>query len=181
MELVEAAGRASEFRLHPLGFFFLQDRLGEGRMQRVHVWLPDMPGGAENDRHQHSFDIQSLVAIGRMRSELFRFEEDHDGPETEYAVGYDGQNSLLEKTGRRGHLFTIASFETVSGATYRLKAGVIHRVTVTERPCVTLVQTLERRIPIFSYGRGEEARFDRRLCNDAEATALRQHLIAAGD
>lgn len=49
-ELVEAAQRASDFRLHPLGFFYLQDAVGEGRTRRVHVWLTDGPDRPENDR-----------------------------------------------------------------------------------------------------------------------------------
>lgn len=60
-ELVEAAERANQFRLHPLGFYFLQDPIGEGRTRRLHVWLPGGPPAPDNDRHQHSFDIESFV------------------------------------------------------------------------------------------------------------------------
>ena len=38
--LVEAADRVREFRLHPLGFFYLLDGAGEGQARRVHLWLP---------------------------------------------------------------------------------------------------------------------------------------------
>ncbi|MDX2388075.1 hypothetical protein GHK29_04900 [Sinorhizobium medicae] len=175
--LIAAADRVREFRLHPLVFFYLQDSVGEGRAQRVHVWLPGGPDRPENDRHQHSFDIESLVAAGRMRSELFSFEEEEGGPEVEFAVTYDGKASILSPSGRRGRLLPIASFETITGATYRLEAGVIHRVSVTERPCITLVQTQERHIPIFSYGNEDEAAFDRRLCTEIEAERIRCLLV----
>lgn len=177
-ELVEAAQGASDFRLHPLGFFYLQDAVVEGRTRRVHVWLPDGPDRPENDRHQHSFDIESLVVAGRMRSELFRFEEEADGPEAEYAVTYDAQESILTPSGRRGRLLPIASFETAAGASYRLEAGVIHRVAVIARPCITVVRTLERRVPIFSYGHEDEEAFDRRLCTEGEAEQIRRYLVA---
>lgn len=177
--LVEAAGRVGDFRLHPLGFFYLQDSAGEGRTQRVHVWLPDGPDRPENDRHQHSFDIESLVIAGRMRSDLFRFEEEESGPEEEYAVTYEGNASILSPSGRRGRLLPITSFETVAGATYRLEAGVIHRVAVVERPCISVVQTLERRIPIYSYGHADEAAFDRRVCTESEGDQIRSQLMAA--
>lgn len=176
-ELAEAAQRASEFRLHPLGFFYLLVPTGEGRTRRVHVWLPGGPGRPENDRHQHSFDIESVMFAGRMCSELFRFVEEGGGPEVEYAVTYQGKASILSPSGRRGRLLPIASFETIAGATYRLEAGVIHRVAVTERPCITLVQTLERHIPIFSYGHEDEAAFDRRLCTESEAERIRRQLM----
>nr|WMC98908.1 hypothetical protein RAR13_09510 [Aminobacter aminovorans] len=175
--LLEAADRVREFRLHPLGFFYLQVGEGEGRAQRVHVWLPGGPDRPENDRHQHSFDIDSLVVAGRMRSELFSFEEVEGGPEAEFAVAYEGKASILSPSGRKGQLLPIVSFDTVAGATYRLEAGVIHRVAVTERPCITLVQTQERHIPIFSYGHEDEATFDRRLCSDGEAEEIRHQLI----
>lgn len=180
-ELVKAAERAREFRLHPLGFFYLQDGVGKGRTRRFHVWLPDGPDRPENDRHQHSFDIESLVVAGRMRSELFRFEEEADGPEAEYAVIYEGQESILTPSGRRGRLHSIASFETSLGAAYKLGAGVIHRVSVTAKPCITMVQTLEQRIPIFSYGHEDEAAFDRRLCTEGEAERIRRHLLDAAE
>ncbi|GLS35241.1 hypothetical protein GCM10010869_08290 [Mesorhizobium tianshanense] len=178
-ELAKAAGRAREFRLHPLGFFYLQDGAGEGRTRRVHIWLPDGPDRPENDRHQHSFGIESLMIAGRMRSELFRFEEEAEGPDVEYAVAYEGQKSILTRSGRRGRLHAIASFEVAARATYKLEAGVIHRVLVTARPCITLVQTLEQRIPIFSYGHEDEAAFDRRLCTGSEAERIRRLLLDA--
>lgn len=94
----------------------------------------------------------------------------------EYEVAYAGQASFLRPSGRRGALVPIATFETPSGSTYKLKAGVIHQVAITERPCITVVHTLERRIPIFSYGSDNEAAFDRRLCTDEEAATLKRHL-----
>lgn len=176
-ELVEAARRAREFRLHPLGFFYLQDPTGEGRTRRVHVWLPDGPDRPENDRHQHSFDIESFVVAGRMRSELFQFEELAGGADAEYAVIYDGQESILKPSGRTGKLIPIALFETAAGSGYRLEAGVIHRVAVMQRPCISVVRTLERRIPIFSYGHEDEPPFDRRLCTVGEAELIQRHLV----
>lgn len=179
--LVEAAERAVEFRLHPLGFFYLQDLVEEGRFRRVHVWLPGGPDRPENDRHQHSFDIESVMIAGRMRSELFRFVEDSGGIEVEYAVSYEGKTSILSPSGRRGLLLPIASFETIAGAKYRLEAGVIHRVSVTEKPCVTMLETQERHIRIFSYGRDNEAAFDRRLCTKSEAEEIRRQLVGLAE
>lgn len=175
--LIDAAKRANEFRLHPLGFFYLQDGAAEGRTQRVHIWLPGGPDRPDNDRHQHSFDIESFVVAGRMRSDLFSFEEQTGGPDVEFEITYEGKASILSPSGRKGRLLPIASFETVTGTTYRLEAGVIHLVAVVERPCITLIRTQERGIPIFSYGHEEEVAFERRLCTESEAVQIRRQLM----
>lgn len=177
IELIETARRAREFRLHPLGFFYLQDAIGGGMTRRVHVWLPDGPDRPENDRHQHSFDIESFVVAGRMRSELFQFQELAEGPDVEYSVTYEGQESILKPSGRAGKLFPIASFETAAGSGYRLEAGAIHRVAVMQKPCISVVRTLERGIPILSYGNEDEPAFDRRLCTVGEAQLIQRNLV----
>jgi hypothetical protein len=173
-ELIAAAQRVDSFRLHPLGFFYLQDVRGVESAQRVHVWLPNGPEGLVNDLHQHSFDIESLVVTGRMRSELFRFRETTEGGKTEFAVSYEVGKSLVRPTGRRGMLDALASFETIAGARYRLEAGVIHRVIVDVRPCVSVLTTTERGAPIYSYGVAKEDPFLRRAPQPEEA-----HSIAA--
>lgn len=178
-ELIEAALRAEEFRLHPLGFFYLQDFTGEDATRRIHVWICGGLSPAENECHQHSFDIESIMIAGRMRSDIFGFAEDSGGPLTEYMVAYEGSASKLSPSGRRGQLFPIVSFETFAGMSYRLEAGAIHRVTVIERPCITMLTTMERHIPIFSYGKHEEAAFDRRRCTEDEAVKIRMNLMQA--
>lgn len=178
-ELAEIAQRAGDFRIHPLGFFFLQNAAGEGETRRTHVWLPNAPERPENDRHQHSFDIESVVIVGRLRSELYRFKEEARGPEAEYAVTYHGSKSVLRPSGRRGRLLPIASFETTAGASYRLEAGVVHRVIVVAKPCITVVRAREQGAPIFSYGSEDEASFDRRPCTAEEAEQIRHHLLSA--
>lgn len=177
--LINAADRAHAFRLHPLGFFYLQEGVVEGLAQRIHIWLPSCPDMPENSCHQHSYDIESLVVAGRMRSDIFSFKAEECGPDVEFAVNYEGKTSIQSPSGRRGHLLPITSFETVAGASYRLEAGVIHRVEVIERPCITLVQTHERHIPIFTYGHEDEVAFERRLCSEKEAKKIRRHLMVA--
>jgi hypothetical protein len=177
--LAIARGRTAEFRLHPLGFFYLQDRLASGENRRIHVWLSAGKDPPENDRHQHSFDIHSHVLVGRMRSELFRFRETPSGTEREFAVGYRENRSILSATGRIGALEVFCAFDSAAGTSYFLEAGIIHRVTITERPCVTILTTKEHGIPIFSYGKESTERpFDRRLVNANEAQDIEQLLGA---
>jgi hypothetical protein len=176
-ELIQAAQRVSDFQLHPLGFFYLQDALGDGSTRRIHVWLPNGPDRPENDRHQHTFDFESFVVTGRIRNELFQFAEEVNGPETEFSVTYEGQRSIVTPSGRRGRLLPIAYFDLMEGASYRLEAGVIHRAAVITRPCITLLKTFDRRIPVFVYGHVEEGSFKRRVCTEEEATQIRHHLL----
>ncbi len=168
-ELVNAVHRVEEFRLHPLGFFYLQDKVGQDITQRIHVWLPDGTDRLENDRHSHSYDIESLVVIGKMRSELFRFRPTAEGTDLEFVVSYESGKSILRPTGKLGVLDAVVSFETQASARYLLRAGVIHRVTVDEVPCVTVLTTFERGAPIYSYGvANEEQPFLRRAVKQEE-------------
>jgi hypothetical protein len=176
-DLATAIHRSTEFRLHPLGFFYLQDSFSSSSNRRIHVWLQKGPDSRENDRHQHSFNISSTVLIGCMRSEVFRFRESSSGIEREFAVTYQEGRSILSPTGRIGTLELLSAFETTAGASYFLKAGLIHRVTVTERPCVTMLITEERGIPIFSYGSEvHEPPFARRVVDAREAHQIEKLL-----
>lgn len=179
-ELNNAIHCAEKFQLHPLGFFYLQDKVGGGITHRVHVWLPDGADRLENDRHSHSYDIESLVVVGKMHSELFQFRHTADGANLEFAVSYQSGKSILQPTGKRGVLDAVASFETSSGARYFLNAGVIHRVTVTKVPCVTVLTTSERGKPIYSYGIAEEEEpFNRRAANQDEIHKIKTTLKGA--
>ncbi len=147
-----AVERAERFRLHPLGFFYLQDEVNISVKRRIHVWLPDGGEGSQKDKHVHSFDVESVVVVGRMRSQLFEFIESTGGDTAEFLVSYDGTVSILKPTGKRGRLKIVASFETSAGGSYRLAAGMIHRVQADTMPCVTMVKTYERGCPIYTYG-----------------------------
>jgi hypothetical protein len=168
-DMLTVIRRSAEYRLHPLGFFYLEDRIAKDRTRRTHVWLPGSSNSPENDRHQHSFDINSSVVLGCIRSELFRFQEIPSGTEREFAVTYDKGRSILLPTGRIGNLELISAFETAAGSSYFLRAGVIHRVAASEKPCITILTTQEHGVPIFSYGSNEsEPRFERRLVTARE-------------
>lgn len=169
-DIISAIARIEEFRIHPLGFFYLLDKQQDGVARRIHVWPAGSASKPGNDRHQHSFDINSTVYAGRIRSEIFSFVERQDGNEHEFRVSYKNGNSVLSSTGRKGILDSICMFETSGGNSYFLQSGIIHRVTVLERPCVTLLRTKETGITIFSYGNDvAEPPFERRLVGKAEA------------
>jgi hypothetical protein len=171
-DTVAAIEKIEHFRLHLLGFFYLLQSQGNGWSRRVHVWLPETERTVQNvanDRHQHSFDIHSTVRMGCMRSEIFRFTESPEGSEREFKVTYGNDRSSVSPTGRTGVLEITAFFESNAGSCYFLKAGVIHRVSITVRPCITFLTTEEHGVPIFSYGDDpEEPAFERRLANPAE-------------
>lgn len=167
-----AIEQADKFRLHPLGFFYLAQNQGDDLNRRVHVWFPKTERTVRhvgNVCHQHSFDIHSTIHMGCMRNEIFRFTERREGSQREFEISYSDELSSLSPTGRRGVLEMIASFESNAGKSYFLKAGVIHRVSVTDRPCISFLTPEERDIPIFSYGDDlEEPPFERRLVNYEE-------------
>lgn len=164
-----ALSRIREFRLHPLGFFYLRSDAADGSSSRFHIWPSKEFGVPENECHQHTFDIRSSILVGRMKSELFIFKPMDGGQEKEFAVEYVDAKSWLRPTGRSGILECICEFDSETGTSYFLQAGVIHRVSVIQRPCVTALETLDRGIAIFSYGQdATEVPFDRRLVREPE-------------
>ena len=178
--LSELLPRTIEFRRHPLGFFYWIENPQQTVRRRIHVWLHDRDYRPENDSHLHSFDIESLVITGKLRSDLFQYRENPSGEILEFDVSYEAGKSVLRSTGRRGVLQAIGSFETPAGARYRLEAGVVHRVLVEEFPCVTVLTTEERGVPIFSYGPDcDEQHFVRRLVTREEARNIATVLSGA--
>lgn len=176
-DLRDAVCQSDKFRLHPLGFFYLSGTTEQGLSRRVHVWLDGDTGRRANECHLHSYDIVSLAVAGVLRSELFLFDPTTDGTDVEFVVSYRADESISRPTGRRGILSPVGSFETATGASYWLKAGVIHRVQVKTRPCVTVLRTWERGVPIFVYGSDNEKRpFSRRLATPEEAQRISEAL-----
>lgn len=174
--------RAPNFQRHPLGFYYLRDAVDNTVHRRLHVWDDQDTLIQENDRHSHSFEIQSQVLTGRLGSEIYTFVETPDGADDEYQVSYGSTHSRIVATGRRGRLALTSKFETPAGARYNLSAGVVHRITVWQRPCVTLLTTIEKGAPIYVYGNNpSEPPFERRRVNEQELvriTAILQSLTA---
>lgn len=169
--VTDAIDERENFRLHPLGFFFLAKEQPEGTNRRVHIWSEELFSEKQisNDLHMHSFDIYSTIFVGCMKSELFKFREVPDGGEQEFSVKYEGERSTLLPTSRKGILENISSFESRTGCSYFLSAGTIHRVSISNRPCISLLVTQERNFPILCYGKDDEKPFERRLVNSAES------------
>lgn len=175
-ELADAIERKQEFRIHPLGFYFLQDYISSTKRatRRIHVWLSNGPNRPANDQHTHAFDLESLVVTGTLRNELFQFKENKHGSTTEFKVSYRSSESTLNPTGRRGNLEQLASFITLPGSRYQLKAGVIHRAVTLDLPCVSVLSTHLCEDPIiYSYGTSAEDRpFLRRFVDHDEASKI---------
>jgi hypothetical protein len=186
--LKNALERVEEFRLHPLGFFYLASEGTEGIRYRFHLWLEHMnePGGI-NQFHTHSFDLESTALNGKLRNEIFTFSTQsdiHPSPEPdiqEFEVKYEDNESVLFSTGKNGYLQQICAFELSKGCSYFLAAGTIHRAVVVERPCITQVRTVERQGSILSYGSFlTEQSFSRRRANRPEIELLERTLRACG-
>lgn len=161
------------FKRHPLGFFYWASDKSEIEKQRVHIWLPDQLIEPENNCHQHSFDIESKILMGRMKSTKFKFTERIGGAQKEFKVEYNDTNSALLPTGRSGGLSVISDEEYAAGDQYSLFSGEIHKVSILEKPCVTILTTVERYKPVFAYGEdNEEPTFDRKKVNANEINEI---------
>ena len=172
-ELRHAIEHIREFRKHPFGFSYFQNRICRDIYTRVHVWFETVEDRPPNEFHQHSYVLESRVVLGQLVNDLFRFQDSEKGPILEFAVSYQNGGATLRSTGRSGLLAPIASFITSCGGQYRLEAGVIHRVRVGVIPSVTVVTTIERGMPVFAYGPGDEERpFVRRKVDSSEAARI---------
>ena len=178
--LPHIAERGHEFRVHPLGYFFLQDEMSPGNSSRIHVWLDVRASSINNVWHQHSYDISSRLVTGKMRNELFNFVEREDGKIFEFLLRYESNQSMLNPTGRRGELRRMSAFEIIGGAQYWLEAGVIHRVLVDVVPCISIVSVTEQGAPLYSYGPClVEPPFTRRFVDVVEADRISAALCSA--
>ena len=170
----------SRFQLHPLGFYFLKRQAEVNLVQRVHVWLSPMDNLLTNDMHMHSYDLDSSVVLGKLRNELLEFTEDAHGSILEFLVSYNGSESALNSTGRRGTIRTIDAFNTNTGNRYCLRAGRIHRALAVTIPSVTILNTREQGHPIYSYGPSQVTRpFYRRDVGRLETKGIEAALIAS--
>ena len=178
--VANASHRPFDFRLHPLGFFYFQKKITSRMSHHVHVWLQETFDEMRNDTHSHSYTIESAVLAGKIRNDLFRYEEDSEGKVLEFEVMYEAGKSIVRCTGKRGNLEQTASSDTSKGKRYHLEAGTIHRVTVEEFPCVTVLTTIEQGIPICSYGLvDDEKPFARRLARPQEVRKIGRVLADA--
>ena len=180
-ELLEhAICSTSNFRVHPLGFYFFTQQADAELVQRIHVWVLPTDGLLTNDMHAHSYDIESSVVLGKLRNELLEFSEDAGGSILEFSVSYRGQKSVLELTGRRGKIRTLGTFDTGPGNRYCLQAGQIHRALAKNMPCVTILNTRDRGHPILTYGSNHPTQpFPRRDVLPEETEAIKIALIEA--
>lgn len=162
------------FRVHPLGFYYLVLSSGEAT-RRLHVYGANEDFSAENSWHTHEFDLHSSILVGSIENHIAEFIPDSEGSLTEFSVDYSDGKSILKKTGRLGAISQVASFISMAGQDYFIKAGTIHRAKNIESPSVTHVSMRHHGRKIFSYG-VEETPFVRRQVNATEASEISEIL-----
>lgn len=159
-----------KFCVHPLGFYYLVLSSSEVT-HRLHVYNGDVDFSADNAWHTHEFDLQSRVLVGSIQNHIAEFNAEGEGNLKEFLVKYSDDQSILNTTGRLGEILEIASFTSVAGQDYFIKAGTIHCAKNIESPCVTHVTMRHRGCQILSYG-VEEAPFSRRKVNREEGSII---------
>lgn len=152
MIIKEIIDRVSEFKIHPLGFYYLSYMDNDISSSRCHIWLNNKNLPNYNDVHNHSYDLHSVVMMGKIKNNIYRFIEDIYGDIREFDIDYNNGNSCPKLTGRRGLLELEAEFEISCGSKYYLRYGQIHKATVTQYPCVTDVKLVKMDGNIYSYG-----------------------------
>jgi hypothetical protein len=137
---------AQDARRHPLGFFFLTEKINASLTLRYHVWPVGwaIPHGQEgSETHDHYYELNSLIIQGSLHQKTFKTIDDmcgtHDILEVDYATG----SSSLRCTGSKTNLDVVTEDTFGVGTAYRLESGLPHYVEVKERPSATLVLSVK--------------------------------------
>jgi len=137
--------------LHPLGFLCFPLKRGRGVGVCVHVWLPRRaefaPALATTSIHSHSWDLLSLVLLGRMGNELVdaatsgEAEATHRVYEIRSVRGADEvvPTSRCVRSSRREIRYA------GPGEVYQLAGGEFHTSVVEDAGCVATVLLADSR------------------------------------
>jgi hypothetical protein len=137
--------------LHPLGFLCFPIKRGCGVGVCVHVWLPGRaefaPALATSTIHSHSWDLLSLVLLGRMGNEVVdtaavaEAEATHRVYEIRSVRGADEvvPTSRCVRSSRREIRYA------GPGEVYRLAGGEFHTSVVEDAGCVATVLLADSR------------------------------------
>jgi hypothetical protein len=115
------------FRLHPLGFISCILLSDGPKKIRLHYW--PLSGGEQQSPgcqiHDHLFEFKSWVFAGQVQNIEYTIS-DSGKQLAEYRTMYDGDHSILLKTGRTTRLVESRRSTYGPGSTYILSAGVLH-------------------------------------------------------
>jgi hypothetical protein len=137
--------------LQPFGLGFLQLKLND--TQRMHFWHPGFSRERE-EVHNHRYNFRSIVLVGDMYQELFRFEPSADWPNHHYTheefetvckPGHDGSDDEIRIYGTLKPVFATS---LVAGVEYSIDADTLHRIEANR--CVTFLQ---RESPIKTHAK----------------------------
>jgi hypothetical protein len=132
----------SEFRCHPLGFYYATEHISAEHTLRYHIWpegwvVPSSQKGSEI--HDHVFELNSLVLLGELIHETFSFTPQTGGVHEIMRVQYIDEGTKIKRSSEFGRLSRDNEEVFMSGMAYRLGRGVIHRATARATPAATLV------------------------------------------
>jgi hypothetical protein len=132
--------------LHPEGFAQLKlpvNRVPEGTL-KLHVWDPRLPRAADDDTvHDHVWDMESRVLVGRMVNETFSARPTADGDWEMWEVAGDDRPGMggttIATTGERVRMVPNLRQTVPAGSGYSMPRFVLHR-SLAEGVTATLMQ-----------------------------------------
>jgi hypothetical protein len=181
---IDRVASPQRLRRHPLGFFYIVEKLDENISIRYHLWpsgwgIPPSQVGGEV--HDHIFKLSSLVLMGTLRNENFTFSDAANGEYDVLTVAYGQDASGLQRTGERANLSVDSIEEIAAGTIYHVPTGVIHRTRPVSDAAVTLViagsasELVKPRV-LVRHGEPPPAQFDRSLISTSEQAKAREIL-----
>ena len=170
---------------HPLGFvlFKLGSVEGLGSL-RLHVW-PDKdrrPQYPYWSIHNHMWDLNSHILCGAATNEIYDIKQS-EGNHQFYRVSYEGNNSILERTGRRLACQLGSSITYGRGEYYVVEGDIYHATKVAaETFTATLVLTTEAKkaapTVVGDWNGNSKYIYARRMCNRREFSKLLDQVLS---
>lgn len=119
------------------GLGFIQLKISDE--QRVHFYHPSLSANVPDEElHNHRYDFESEVLLGKLINEIWAFEPDDSGSQVRVKVsceqGVDVPDTELPV---RGTAHPVLRFETGPGMTYQISHDQFHRVKADT--CITLL------------------------------------------
>lgn len=134
------------FQKHPLGFKFLNlGSISESQDLRLHFWdsILDTPQDEDLQIHNHSFDFESVVLIGKIRNEIFQLTENEYSNSRLYEVKFVDNKSFLEKQKGNFEINIKTSEEIDEGNFYFLNRNEFHQSNVILNNAITLIKMIK--------------------------------------
>ena len=134
-----------KFKKHPLGFIFYNlGHLSDSEEFRIHIW--DKNYYSQDDDlqiHNHSFDFESFVVIGKIENVCYQLNEDSQSFGYKYQVKFVDNKSFLDLLSHNIKIEIISKEFISAGKFYKLFRSEFHESYNLDPFSITLIKIVK--------------------------------------